>query len=243
MEEERQIRLEKKRKTGGTSIYDVFGRGGGPQEAKKDMDEEEKAALKAEYLASHVPSKDSISGLGADDLKERIKELHSQICKLEAQRYDLEERQKGQEYDLKELQDRQSQQARNAALKSGLDAEEAAKSKHPPKVKVVAKFDRQIDRRGYGERKELFAIGQTEKIWKVFRGSGKPPPEWGRKDIEELENIRKNFEGFRYQELEPVEGAKPPAPAIPAQVPEGPEFEEIPLSQLLAASAEAPPAE
>jgi troponin T len=243
MEVEREARLERKRKTGGTSIYDVFGRGGGPQEAKKDITDEEKAALKQDYLNSHCPKPESIQGLGADDLKERIKELYNQICKLEAQRYDLEERQKGQEYDLRELQDRQSQAARNAALKSGLDAEEAAKSKHPPKVKVVAKFDRQIDRRGYGERKELFVIGQTEKIYKVFHGSGKPPSEWGRKDLEELENIRKNFEGFKYVEIEPVEGAKPPAPAIPPQLPEGPEFEEIPYSQLLAQQEAAPPAE
>lgn len=227
IEAEREARLERKRKTGGTSIYDVFGRGGGPKETKKDTSEEEKAEMKSEYLSTHTPKVEEISGLGTDDLKAKIKDWHARICKLEADRYDLEMRQKAQEYDLKELQDRQSQAARNAALKMGLDAEEAAKSKHPPKVKVVAKFDRQIDRRGYGERKDLYEKGQMEKVYKVFHGSGRPPTQWGRRENEELENLRKTFEGFKYQEVEPLEGAKAPAPFIPAKLPEGEAFDEV----------------
>jgi len=112
-----------------------------------------------------------IEGLPADKLKEKAKELWEAICKLETEKYDLEERSKRQDYDLKELGERQRQINRNRALKKGLDPE-ALTGKYPPKLQVASKYERRIDRRSYGDKKELFSGGfenQTmaviEKIW------------------------------------------------------------------------------
>lgn len=180
---------------------------------------EELAAKKAEHIATMM-RQFNFDGLGADDLKSRIKELHAQICKMEAARYDLEKRLESQDYDMRELEERQKQQARQQALKKGLDAEEAANSNHPPKVQVQSKYDRQIDRRNYGERHVLFDKPAPEKKWKVYHGTPAPPPDWGRKDSEELENLRKSMEPRKYQEQVKVEGAKAPVPFVPPAIPE-----------------------
>lgn len=156
-------------------------------------------------------------GVDLAELRKMVKEFHQRIAKLEADRYDLEKRQSAQEYDYKELQERQKQQARAAALKKGLDPD-AASSRYPPKMSVASKFDRQIDRRSYGERRHLYEKPKVKKQPPVFHGSARPPAEWGKKkDLEELEQLRKNLEGPRYVEVVKVEGARPPMEPVPVQ--------------------------
>jgi troponin T len=188
----------------------------------RGVSKEQQAEAKANYM-SIVNRPVDVSNLLPNDLKAKIKHLQARILKLEGEKYDLEKRHELQDYDLKELSERQSNAARNKALKAGVDASEIESSagKHPPKIHVASKFDRQIDRRSYGDRFNLFEKPVIKPAPSIVHGSARPPPEWGRKEVEELETLRKNLEPPKYVEQVKAEGdaAKPPVPVIPLQIP------------------------
>jgi len=188
---------------------------------KKEKTAEQQAEAKRNYLASI--QKADVSNLLPNDLKAKIKQLHSKILRLESDKYDLQQRHGRQDYDLKELTERESQRARNKALALGVEVEKAESGQvRPPKVSVASKHDRQKDHRSYGERREKFENPYEKPAPSIAHGSGRPPPEWGRKQNEEIENVRKALEPSKYYvEAAPVEGdlAKPPVPIIPLQVP------------------------
>ncbi|KAJ1354099.1 Troponin [Parelaphostrongylus tenuis] len=118
-------------------------------QAKQEMGmtKEQQEEAKRSFLASVARGVPISADLSSSDLKAKIKELHQRICKLEAEKYDLEKRHERQEYDLKELNERQRQVARNNALKKGIDPTDAASSKYP-KTKALA---RPIDQRNITE--------------------------------------------------------------------------------------------
>jgi len=181
----------------------------------KEQQEDQKRKLLAEI------NKPLEGNLSVEALRAKVKELHARIAKLEGVKYDLEKRRDRQEYDLKELNERQRQISRNKALKKGFNPDEVSSSAHPPKVPVASKYDRQIDRRSYSDRFNLFEHPPRAKKQAVFHGSARPPPEWARKENEELENIRKNLEPPKYQEAVKIEGAKPPVPIVPVSIEPG----------------------
>ena len=65
------------------------------QLSAEQLEEQKKAFISA------VCREVDISGLLPNDLKEKIKQLHSRIIKLEAEKYDLEKRHERQEYDVR----------------------------------------------------------------------------------------------------------------------------------------------
>ncbi|CAJ0595213.1 unnamed protein product [Cylicocyclus nassatus] len=162
-----------------------------------------------------------VSKLSSADLKAQIKGLHARIVKLEGEKYDLEMRHEKQQYDMRELQERQRQVARNEAIKKGLDPDEVVPSKYPPKITMFSKFERQKDRKSYGDCRHMFEHPKTQKPFTLAHGTARPPSEWGCKENEELEQIRKR-EKIEYVELVPAEGdaAKPPVAPIPLVLPE-----------------------
>ncbi|CAI5455664.1 unnamed protein product [Caenorhabditis angaria] len=133
----------------------------------KDQQDEAKRAFMASIRKGILEA----SEIPASELKAKIKELHQKICKLEADKYDLEKRHERQEYDLKELNERQRQVTRNAALKKGIDPAEVGNSRYPPKVQIVSKYDRQIDRRNFRERRSVFDKRNAHPCF-----PGVPPP-------------------------------------------------------------------
>jgi len=196
--------------------FDKFGNVVKKVEKKETKEEHEQN--KAKHMKS-VVGEPNFSGMNLVDLKKRVTDMHARISKLEAARYDLEKRTDRQEYDLKELNERQRQMHRNKALKKGLDPDEAANTRHPPKMPTASKYDRQKDRRSYGDRRTLFESDKTKKPKSIFHGSVRPPSEWGRHESEELEQLRKNMEPAKYVEVVKIEGAKPPMSPVPAQPP------------------------
>ncbi|CAD5222587.1 unnamed protein product [Bursaphelenchus xylophilus] len=186
---------------------------------RRGPSKEQLAEAKRNYLAS-INKPQDLSNVLPNDIKNKIKQLHARIVKLEGEKYDLEKRHDRQEYDLKELGERQKQAARNKALKRGEEVTEEV-GNLPSKINVASKFDRQVDRRSYVDRRTMFEKPVVKPAPSIAHGTGRPPPEWGRKNIEELETLRKNLEPPKYVEQVKAEGdaARPPVDPIPLQIP------------------------
>lgn len=63
------------------------------------MTKEQQEEAKRNYLAS-VKRTIDFENTAPAELREKIRQLHQRICKLEADKYDLEKRHERQEYDV-----------------------------------------------------------------------------------------------------------------------------------------------
>nr|CAD2199607.1 unnamed protein product [Meloidogyne enterolobii] len=126
-------------------------------QAKQEMGmtKDQREEAKKNFVAQVMKQLGDLTSLGGSELKAKLKEMHNRICKLEAEKYDLEKRLQTQEYDLKELNERQRQINRQKLQSKGMDPN-SANSRYPPKVAIFSKYDRQIDRRNFNERKSLY---------------------------------------------------------------------------------------
>uniref|UniRef100_A0A8R1ETG3 Troponin T n=1 Tax=Caenorhabditis japonica TaxID=281687 RepID=A0A8R1ETG3_CAEJA len=96
----RNFVIQKKDETAG--VGDRFGN---IVQAKQEMGmtKEQQEEAKAIFMQSVRKNIADSSNILPNDLKSKIKELHQRICKLEAQKYDLEKRHERQEYDVSAL--------------------------------------------------------------------------------------------------------------------------------------------
>ncbi|VDM73832.1 unnamed protein product [Strongylus vulgaris] len=71
-------------------------------QAKQEMGmtKEQQEEARRNFISGVEKSIPASSEVSADDLKAKIKELHQRICKLEADKYDMERRHERQEYDV-----------------------------------------------------------------------------------------------------------------------------------------------
>ncbi|XP_055342458.1 troponin T-like [Paramacrobiotus metropolitanus] len=114
----------------------------------------ELASLKERTISDRVKPL-SVGDMDYAALKAKAEELWKAIVNLETLKYDLVERAKRQDYDLKELNERQRQINSKKYAAQGLDPSACA-SRYPPKVQLVSKYERRIDRRTFAEKKSLY---------------------------------------------------------------------------------------
>lgn len=128
------------------------------EKKSKEQLEEEKRAILSQRIQPL-----NIAGFDVEHLKDKAKELHALIARLESEKYDLEKRFKGQQFDMLEL----AEKARNmnkvgrGGLKRVNTSEEAEKTNErfasaPARVVMYSEFERQKDKRSYGDRRELY---------------------------------------------------------------------------------------
>lgn len=143
-------------------------------QAKQEMGmtKEQQEDAKAAFMETIQKSYATASSILPNDMKAKIKELHQRICKMEAQKYDQEKRHERQEYDLKELNERSRQVARANNAKNGQANSDDTGGRHPPKVQISSKYDRQIDRRNFKERRQVY---ENKVAFPCFPGVPPPP--------------------------------------------------------------------
>jgi len=167
-----------------------------PKKSKEQQEAEKKAILHQRI----VPL--SADGLDAKKLADKAHELHKLIYRLEGEKYDYEKRFKAQQVDMMELAERarQANKVGRGGLKrvqvssEDVDDVQARFSGAPAKIEMYSKYERQKDKRPYGERKDLY----TGPMW------GCPPERIKPKKI-----VKWNEEGLPLYET--VDGAEPEA--------------------------------
>ncbi|MDJ8948203.1 troponin, partial [Clostridium perfringens] len=129
------------------------------KKSKEQQEQEKKAILSQRIKPVNMDELNS-----SDKLKEKARELHNQIVRLESEKYDLEKRFKAQQYDMMELAERARQM--NKVGKGGLkrlqlkeDEVDKIQERYagaPAKVEMYSIYERQKDKRTFGDRHVVF---------------------------------------------------------------------------------------
>merc|ERR1712142_1243610 len=141
-------------------------------DAKEKISREQANAEKAAILANRIKSYDMSETDGAK-LLEMAKAIHKDIFRGEGEKYDLEKRFKEQQVDMMELAEKA--RSMNKVGKAGaikriqLGPDEVDKIQErfagaPAKIEMYSKFERQQDKRNFGERHTVF----TGATWAVI---------------------------------------------------------------------------
>jgi len=136
--------------------------------SREQLEQERKAILGQRITTLQI------DGFDSSKLAEKCKSLHKEILRLEGEKYDLEKRFKEQQYDMMEMSERARQI--NQVGKTGLkrlapDEADVIAQKYsgaPGKIEMYSKFERQQDKRSYGQKHEVFQgptyLHETDRI-------------------------------------------------------------------------------
>uniref|UniRef100_A0A1I8IHD7 Troponin T, skeletal muscle n=1 Tax=Macrostomum lignano TaxID=282301 RepID=A0A1I8IHD7_9PLAT len=136
------------KKSGGEADAKKQAGASGADEAKQGKSKEQLEAEKKAALEQRVQPL-NIDGFSESQLQEKAKELFSKIYSLEGDKYDLEQRFKGQNMEMVELTERARQMQKGDPLSEKLGS-------IPPKIVMYSQYERVKDHRGFGERQDLF---------------------------------------------------------------------------------------
>merc|ERR1712170_104450 len=130
------------------------------EKKSKEQQEQEREAI----LSQRIKPMNMEELNSSAKLAEKAKELHSQIVRLESEKYDLEKRFKAHQYDMMELAERARQMnkvgkggLKRVALKEDeVDKFQERYAGAPAKVEMYSTYERQKDKRDYGDRHQVF---------------------------------------------------------------------------------------
>ncbi|CAH8503302.1 unnamed protein product [Schistosoma turkestanicum] len=163
-ERERKKKEWEERKNANRPNFVITKKEPGAQEREEEKKEEvtkSKEQLEAEkraILEQRIQPL-NISGFNADQLKNKAKELHDLICRLEGDIYDLSQRFTRQSYDMQELAERARQINKGGKAKAITNAPDPLAAKFsgiPPMVVMYSQYERVKDPRSFKDRRTVF---------------------------------------------------------------------------------------
>ncbi|CAH8532479.1 unnamed protein product [Schistosoma mattheei] len=163
-ERERKKKEWEERKNANRPNFVITKKEPGAQETEEEKKEEvtkSKEQLEAEkraILEQRIQPL-NISGFNADQLKNKAKELHDLICRLEGDIYDLSQRFTRQSYDMQELAERARQINKGGKAKAITNAPDPLAAKFsgiPPMVVMYSQYERVKDPRSFKDRRTVF---------------------------------------------------------------------------------------
>lgn len=127
------------------------------QKTKEQLEAERKAALEQRYHQLNT------AGFNIEQFRQKAKDLHQLIYKLESEKYDLKKRFEQQNYDMMELQEKARQMNKGGSKNAKVNVAQtpdplASKmSGVPPKITMYSQYERVKDHRPFVERRDVFS--------------------------------------------------------------------------------------